>query len=232
MLLGFAGWAGHEALKDSSLLPWHQPAIPVAAIPDGLLRVVTTPEGAEVFKEDGSPVGITPTETIRAKVGSEVRYIIRKKGHRPLEISALVTPESVMEPMIVFGELPNFSPPAAGEKWEDQLGITYLPQGEGHISAGFVRKKTWMDFLESSKRTAQGAEFISVSENGQPAEIVLASAPEIIAFTDWVRTGGIREGFLTQDHDVTAEVERSFEDPKLSERARREKLIPFLILVR
>jgi hypothetical protein len=89
-----------------------------------------------------------------------------------------------------------------------------------------------MDFLESSKRTAQGAEFISVSENGQPAEIVLASAPEIIAFTDWVRAGGIREGFLTQDHEVTAEVERSFEDPKLSERARREKLMPFRILVR
>lgn len=232
LLLGFAGWAGHEALKDSSLLPWREPTKPVAAIPDGLLRVVTTPEGAEVFKEDGTPVGVTPTEAIRAKVGSEVRYIIRKKGHRPLEISAMVTPESVKEPMIIFGELLNFSPPILGEKWEDHLGITYLPQGEAHISAGFVKKKAWLDFLESSKRSPQAVEFISISENGQPAEIVLASPPEIIAFTDWVRAGGIREGFLTQDHEITADVERSFEDPKLSDRARRERLMPFRILVR
>jgi serine/threonine protein kinase/formylglycine-generating enzyme required for sulfatase activity len=232
VLLGFAGWASFEALKDSSLLPWREPAKPVATIPDGLLRVVTTPEGAEVFRDDGTLIGITPTETIRSKVGGEVRYIIRKKGHRSLEISAMVTPESVREPMIVFGELLNFSPPVAGEKWEDHLGITYLPQGEGHISAGFVNKAVWLDFLESSKRSRSGVEFIGVSENGMPAEIALAAPPEIIAFTDWVCAGGIREGFLAQDHEVTAVIERSFQHPKLSERTHRERLLPFRILVR
>lgn len=232
VLLGFAGWASFEALKDSTLLPWRTPAKPIATIPDGLLRVVTTPEGAEVFKDDGTPVGVTPTEIIRAKVGSEVRYIIRKIGYRPLEVVEMVTPESVKNPQIVFRELLNFSPPIAGEKWEDHLGITYLPQGEEHLSAGFASKDVWTAFLESSKRHSRGVEFIRVSENGLPVQVVLASPPEIIAFTDWVRTGGIHEGFLTQDHEVTAEIERSFENPELSERARREKLLPFRILVR
>lgn len=232
VLLSFAGWASFEALKDSTLLPWRTPAKPVATIPDGLLRVVTTPEGAEVFKDDGTPIGVTPTEVIRAKVGSEVRYIIRKKSHRPMEVSEMVTPESVKNPQIVFRELLNFSPPITGEKWEDHLGVTYLPQGDGHLSAGFAGKDVWMDFLESSKRSPSGTEFIRVSENGAPVQVVLASPPEIIAFTDWVRTSGIHEGFLTQDHEVTAEIDRSFEHPELSERARREKLLPFRLLIR
>lgn len=233
VLLGFAGWASIEALKDTTLLPWREnPIIAPATTEYGLLRVAIIPEGAEVFKDDGTPVGITPTETLRLKVGSEVNYIIRKKGYRPLSVTAVVTPESVKDPMIISGELLNFSPPVAGEKWEDHLGITYLPQGDGHISSGFVNKRVWMDFLKSSKRSPRGVEFITVSENGKPSEIVLASQPEIIAFSDWVRAGGIRDGYLTQDHEVAAAVERSFEDPKLSDRARKERLLPFRILVR
>jgi serine/threonine protein kinase len=232
VLLGFAGWASREALKDSELLPWNQPALPPEVVAAGLLRVVTVPEGAEVFKEDGTPVGVTPTKPLRAKVGSEVRYIVRKKDYKPLEITAVVTKDSVKDPMIVFGEMLNFSPPVPGEKWEDQLGITYLPQGDEHVSSGFVGKGIWKEFLASSKRSPRGVEFIGVSENGKPSEIVLASQPEIIAFCDWVRAGGILNGFLTKDHEVTAEVEQSFENPKLSDRARRERLRPFRIVVR
>ncbi len=233
VLLGFAGWASFESLKDSAIFPWQKnPIKPVAPAETGLIRIVTTPEGAEVFKDDGTPVGATPTETLRLKVGSKVNYMIRKKGYRPLTVTAVVTPESVKDPMIIFGELLNFSPPVSGEKWEDHLGITYLPQGAGHISSGFVNKRVWMDFLKSSKRSPEGVEFITVSENGKPSEIVLSSQPEMIAFSDWVRAGGIRDGYLTQDHEVAAAAARSFEDPKLSDRARREQLLPFRILVR
>ena len=233
VLLGFAAWASIEALKDSSLLPWWKnPMKPAEPTEYGLLRVVTTPEGAEVFKDDGTPVGITPTEALRVKVGGDVNFIIRKKGYRPLGVTTVVTPGSVKDPMIIFGELLNFSPPTAGEKWEDHLGITYLPQGDGHVSSGFVNKQVWMDFLKSSKRTPDNVEFLTISENGRPSEIVLASQPEIVAFSDWVRAGGIRDGFLTLDHEVAGVLEHSFDDPKLSDRARRERLLPFRILVR
>ena len=233
VLLGFAGWASTEALKDSNIFPWRmQPAKPATTTEYGLLRVAILPEGAEVFKDDGTPVGITPTETLRIKVGSEVSYIVRKRGYRPMAVTSVITPESVRDPMIISGELLNFSPPAVGEKWEDHLGITYLPRGDGHISSGFASKRVWADFIKSSKRSPQGAEFITVSENGKPSEIVLASQPEMIAFCDWVRAGGIRDGYLTQDHEVTAEADRSFDDPKLSERAKQEQLLPFRILVR
>jgi len=232
MLLGFAGWAGWISLKDSSLMPWNKPLVPKAAVAEGLLRVVTTPEGAEVFDGEGTLVGITPTSTIRAKVGSELTYIARKKGYRPLEFTAIVTEESVKDPMLVFGELQNFSPPVPGEKWEDHLGVTYLPEGDGHVSSGYVGERIWRDFLTSSKRPPNASEFIGVSENGKQERIVLTSEPEIIAFCDWIRAGGIREGFLTTDNEVAALIDRSFDDPKLSERARRERLSPFRTVVR
>ncbi|MBC7979624.1 MAG: SUMF1/EgtB/PvdO family nonheme iron enzyme [Armatimonadetes bacterium] len=232
VLLAFAAWASWEAFKDNARLPWNKPAPPKATVAEGMLRVVTTPEGAEVFTEDGTLVGLTPTATLRAKVGSEVSYVIRKKGYRAFMIARTITEDAVKEPMLIFGELQNFSPPVEGEKWEDHLGLTYLPKDDEHITSGFVKRSVWNDFLSSSKRSEAAVEFITISENGQPSEVVLAPQPEIIAFCDWLRGGGIKNGFLTQDSEVVAAVEQSFDDPALSERARRESLKPFQIIVR
>jgi len=233
MLLGFTGWASWVALEDSKWLPWNQPTPPKAEVAEGLIRVVTTPEGAEVFTNDGTLVGITPTSTgtLRARVGSKVSYVVRKKGYRPLTVIATVSEEAVTEPMLIFGELMNFSPPVPGEKWEDQLGLTYLPVGDKHVSSRFISKKIWQEFLEFSKRPQKTVEYISISEKGKPSEVVLAQQPDIIAFIDWVRGNGIQEGFLTQDNEVTAEVDRSFDSAKLSQRAKRENLRPFRIVV-
>ncbi len=232
VLMGFAGWAGWAAMKDSTLLPWNKPAPPNAKVVEGLIRVVSTPEGAEVYDADGALVGITPTSAIRAKVGSELSFVIRKLGCRPLAISATVTKESISEPMLVFGELQNFTPPVTGEKWEDHLGVTYLPEGDEHVSSGYVGERIWRDFLKSSKRPPNVAEYISITENGRPEKVVLTSEPEVIAFCDWIRTGGIRDGFLTADNEVTSIIDRSFADPKMSDRANRERLRPFRTVVR
>ena len=232
ILFGFAGWASWHALKDNEWMPWGEPVPPKIAIEKGMLRVVTLPEGAEVFNEAGEKVGITPTSILKADVGTELSYTVRKNGYRSIEINTKVTRDSVKDPMFIYGELPNFSPPNQGEKWMDHLGLTYLPEGDEHISSRFVSKRIWQDFLKSSKRSQKSVEFIEVSENGKKSEVVLASQPEIIAFSDWVRAGGIRDGFLTTDNEVLGRIERSFDNPALSERARRENLKPFHIVVR
>lgn len=232
LLLGFAGWASWQGLKDSAWLPWNEQPPPKAIIVEGLLRVVTVPEGAEVFDEEGTLIGITPTATIHAKVGKEVSYEVRKNGYRALKITAIVTEEAIKDPMLLFGELANFSPPVSGEKWEDHLGLTYLPDGDSHISSNYVSRQIWQEFLKSSKRSENSVEYIKVSQNGKPMEVVLAQQPDIIAFLDWVRGGGIRSGFLTPDNEVFPKVDQSFADPGLSERARRESLKPFMIGVR
>ncbi len=233
ILLGFSAWASWEGIKGSDWAPWNQqPEPPKAVAALGMLRVVTTPEGAEVFEEDGTLIGITPTSTLRAPIGSEVSYVVRKNGYRSFTITATVTEEAVKDPMLIFGELLNFSPPLIGEKWEDHLGLKYLPSGEEHITSGFINKRIWQRFLESSKRSEGSIEYFTISENGKPTEVVLAPQPEIIAFTDWLRGGGIRNGFLTPDHEVVGVRDEAFQGSTMSERARREELKPFQIRVR
>ena len=232
VLMGFAAWTSWVALKDSLLLPWNKITPPEPAVAEGLLRVVTTPEGAEVFDGEGTLVGITPTSTIRAKVGSEVSFVVRKNGYRTQAVTATVKKESVTDPMLVYCVLENFSPPVPGEIWEDHLGVTYLPEGDRHVSSGYVGESIWRDFLKSSKRPPNASEYITVTENGKPEKIVLTAEPETIAFCDWIRAGGIRGGFLTADNDVTALIDRSFDDPKMSANARRQRLRPFRTVVR
>ena len=231
MLLGFAGWASWHGLKDSAWLRQNAPP-PQAVIAEGLLRVVSVPDGGEVFDQEGTLVGITPTSTIHVKIGSKVTYEVRKNGYRTMRKTRTITEESVDNPMLMVFELENFTPPVSGEKWEDHHGLTYLPDGDSHLSSNYVSSSIWKEFLKSSKRSEDSVEYLQISQNGSLTEIVLAQQPEIIAFLDWMRGGGIRNGYLTPDNEVFPKVDESFDDPGLSERARTENLKPLRIGVR
>jgi eukaryotic-like serine/threonine-protein kinase len=233
VLLGFATWASWESLKNSTWFPWEQITQNNPKTEEGLIRVVTAPEGAEVFKKDGTLVGITPTSigTLRAEVGSKVTYTIRKNGYRSLTTSATVTPESVNTPMLIFRELQIFSPPVPGEKWEDHLGLTYLPADDKHLSSRYVSSKTWKKFLTATNRAKTASEYLNVSELGKTNEIVLGHAAEITAFIDWHRTNGIQDGFLTEDNEVSAQIDTSFKNTNMSESSLRNNLKPFRIQV-
>jgi hypothetical protein len=99
------------------------------------------------------------------------------------------------------------------------------------VTSRYVPREVWNDFLRSSKRPRNSVEFIQASENGENATVVLAGQPDIIAFMDWVLVNGIQQGFFTQDNQITAEVDQSFANPNLSDRAKRENLKPFRLVV-
>jgi hypothetical protein len=75
-------------------------------------------------------------------------------------------------------------------------------------------------------------EFLKFSQNGQPVDVVLSTAKDANAFCEWFRDSGYKAGYLTDDHEVVPVMERSFENPALSERARTEGLKPFRLMVR
>ncbi len=233
ILFGFAGWTAWGTFKDSELLPWNRVKPPETVIAERLIRIVTIPENAEVFTADGELIGRTPTETgtLRAVVGSQVEYTIRKKGYKNVVVSEAITLGEATDPILIFRELQNFSPPRVGEKWQDHHGLTYLPVDEKHVTSRYVPKNIWNDFIKFSKRPKDSGEFLDISENGEKSVIVLAKQPDIIAFIDWVRVNGTQQGFFSQDNEITAEVDQSFTHPGLSERAKRENLRPFRILV-
>lgn len=233
ILLGFAGWTSWNAFKDSDWLPWKQISPPKPVIAERMIRIVTTPEGAEVFTPDGDWIGSTPTSigTLRARVGSQVEYVIRKNGYKNVVVSETVLPESGSNPLLIYRELQNFSPPKIGEKWQDHHGLTYLPIEDKHVTSRYIPREIWNDFLRFSKRPRNAVEFLQVSENGENSTVVLAQQPDIIAFIDWVRVNGIQQGFFSQDNEITAEVDQSFTHPKLSDRAKKENLRPFRLVV-
>lgn len=232
VLAGFASWAGWETVRDSAWLaalnPPPQPVLPQT----GMLRVVSAPEGAEVRDGQGRWVGTTNTGQIAVTVGDDYFFTLKKSGYRPFTIEGKVPRSVLAEPIVLFASLENYSPPQAGEKWRDHLGNSYQPVGEQHLSSGWVTREVWAQFAESAKIDGEYGEFLQVSQNGEPAEVVLASPAEAAAFCDWFRQGGLKTGFLTEDHEVMAQMETSFANPGLSERARRDGLKPFRVIVR
>ncbi|MCU0750764.1 MAG: SUMF1/EgtB/PvdO family nonheme iron enzyme, partial [Akkermansiaceae bacterium] len=232
LLTGFACWAGWEAVKNTewakslSFVP--QPPPPSV----GLLRVFSTPEGADVYS-GGVIVGTTPTPTMTANVGEEVTFMLRKSGFKPLEVKGTMTLAAVNgEAMTLYGEMQVFSPPQNGDPWVDHLNDLYQPVEDHHVGSGFVTKNSWNRAAAELKLQKEQFEIIRSTNNGQPVDIVLAHPKTTQAYCAWLRTSGIKAGFLTEDHEVTALREVAFSEPAMSERARKEDLRPFRVMIR
>lgn len=228
ILAGFVGWAGWEMVKDSEWVNSLRPPPPgPMAVKMGTVKITSTPENAEVLDASGTPMGLTTPGIITLPVGDEVVLSLQKPGYRLKEIREKVPASAVNEPFVVGGALQVYSPPQTGEKWHDHLGNSYQPVGAEHLSSGFVKREHWAQFAPDA-----GGEFLKVSQNGQPVEVALASPIEAGAYCEWFRQGGLKTGFLTEDHEVVPLLESSFEDPGLSEKARQNGLKPFRVVVR
>lgn len=235
MLFGVSGWIGWELLKESDGLlprPSDPPATPRLA-PTGMLRVFSFPEGADVVDASGSIIGTTPTSTLQARVGEELVFTLRKPGFRPFELRGTLPPESVTEPVTFSGQLQVFCPPMAGQPWSDHLGNQYVPHEQRHQSATYVPLTSWLRFTKGVKTPVSQPEVLAWAEPGQAStEIVLCSPETAQAFCAWLRSSGIKAGFLTDAHEVAPLRDETFTHPALSERARNESLRPFRVSIR
>jgi hypothetical protein len=231
-LISVACWAGWQMVGDKSWLHSWIARINPAAPTVGLLRVFSTPEGADVLDENQVLVGTTPTPTLTARVGQEVCFTLRKTGYHPMEIRGAITHAAAKEPMAFFGQLQVYCPPQPGESWIDTLGNHYQPVDQCHVSLGSITQEMWSRFADSSKLKIPAVETFRLSQNGRTEEVVLTPSTATDAFCTWLRTEDIKAGFLTEDHEVLPLRDSAFNPPALSERARREDLKPFRIQIR
>jgi serine/threonine protein kinase/formylglycine-generating enzyme required for sulfatase activity len=234
VLASFVTFGAWEIFKDSSVITWllDSPVprpVPPPAI--GQVRVWSFPEGADVTTPEGQPLGVTPL-TLQAQVGSELEYIIRKPGFRPLTIRGQVAPSAVNEPLGLGDELEVFSPPEIGSAWEDHLGNGYRALGEDHLAEEFVTEGLWTRFIHVTKRKLDAVEFFPIGPSGRAASVVLTTPAEAEAFCDWLRVGALQSGYLTENHEMLPKFEGGFNDPALSERASKDGLKPFKVWVR
>lgn len=234
ILGGFVAWAGWQAAKESEWLRvLRAPAQPqIAGPPAAILRVVSEPEGADVFDENERFVDRTPTNILNATVGENYYFSVRKLGFSELLLTGKVPLSAATEPLALFGSLVKFSPPLIGEPWTDQLKNVYQPAGSAHRSAELMTKAAWESFLKANPKATDGAEFLKVPQSGIETEVVLASSEQANAFCKWLGISGESTGYLTDSHEVLASRQDSFNHPDLSEAARTQDLKPFHVLVR
>ncbi len=232
MLTGFSCWAGWEVVKETEWAK-HITSGPVPPEPAvGLLRVFSSPEEADVLDENGVLIGTTPTPTMTAKVGNDVSFTLRKKGYLPFKVEGRMTLAGVNEPMVLFGQMQVFCPPEAGETWQDHLGNFYEPESGRHVSVGYVTADLWDQFVKASKAPVGRVEIIKFSRNDEAVDIILCTPQAADTFCGWLRSGAIKAGFLTENHEVTPLRDEKFEDPALSDPGRAEGLRPFRVNIR
>lgn len=234
LLLAFSGWIGWELYKDS---PWLQswfasPPAPAPAPRPGMLRIFSSPEGADVIDENGNVIGITPTAVMSARVGSTLTLQLRKRGYRSLDITEEIPPAAAKEPMVISRHLDVFSPPMIGEIWTDQYGATFLPVEDHHESSSYVVESSWNLFLKSPGAPKNNHEILAATHNGEPARIILCDKNSSSVFCQWFRESCIKAGFLTEDHDVRPIPDSSFNHPSMPQRAKEQSWQPFRIKVR
>ena len=233
VLAGFIGWTSWEMAKDSDWMK-RLSRVPPEPVPVrmGTVKIISTPEGAEVLDAAGERLGFTTPGILTVPVGDEVILAIEKPGYRLMEIRETVPLSAASEPFLVGGGLQIYSPPRPGEPWEDHLGNLYQPSAGEHVSSGFVNKLSWVRYATAAKRPGNVAEFLNFSQNGRPGEVTLVPASETAGYCEWFRQAAIKAGYLTDDHEILPIQESSFENPGLSERSRRDGLKPFRLLIR
>ncbi|MCX6867251.1 MAG: SUMF1/EgtB/PvdO family nonheme iron enzyme [Verrucomicrobia bacterium] len=230
VLTGIVGLAGWEGIKDMSWVKNWSAVMGKPGPTVGMLRVFSTPEGADVLDANGVLVGTTPTPTMTARVGEEVCFTLRKNGYRPLKIRGMMTLVALSEPLAFSGQLEVFCPPNPGDAWVDHLGSSYQAVDDHHVGTGYVTQEVWSQFAKATKLAKQAAETLRIASNEQ--DVVLATADDTNAFCGWLRNGGILAGFLTENHEVLAQRDLTLENPGLSKRARRDDLRPFRVIIR
>ncbi|MBN8457127.1 MAG: SUMF1/EgtB/PvdO family nonheme iron enzyme [Verrucomicrobia bacterium] len=236
VLLGFSGWVGWNAIKDSG---WQFPHPVVETLPDpeppppakGRLLLVTNPGDADVLDEDGQYLGTTPT-TLEGDVGTVLRFTLRKAGYREETLEEKVDEGAVDESKTIYRELQVFRPPEIGDAWLDLFGNSYQPVNEEHIGFSLVEEADWKRFATETKRPADAGEIVETTQNGEPSKVVVCPLAEAEAYCAWFRDRAVKAGYLTEDHEVVPVMETAFDAPGLSERARAGGFKPFRVKVR
>lgn len=227
--LVMVGWI----LRDR--LPWlnepelteTQPPV-VQKVEYGFVKVVSDPEGAEVYDHDGNLIDITPFKKIKMAAGERYWFEFRLDGFRTETEEGVV---EAGETKIVEHVMAIYAPPVAGQEWVDNMGISYQPMDDYHISAGFVRAYQWRRFEQQTKQKTE-AEIIVQSESGVKRRVVLVTPEQAEEYCRWQTEKASEQGYLTDIQYISPLMDVGFSSPNMSARAKKEKLQPFQCLVK
>ncbi len=204
-----------------------------------MVKVISDPEGAEVFNEDGELLDYTPANLPAREVGTELVLYLRAPRCREHRVEIEVVDEG-QQVMVINETLSLFSPPKEGEPWYDALGHIYLPHGESgdqHQSNVHVTEQDWRTFL---KETGSKAPSVAFSYGGR--KVVAVPEGKADEYAKWLMEKCVKEGYfdkyseedLDENRQIIADYDRRFPENKIPAQAKKDGRIwrPFYCIVR
>ncbi len=193
----------------------------------GYIKVVSDPEGAEVYDLEGKFLGITPLQNIELVAGSYYEFEFRMEGFRNERVEGDVIADKTTT---VEKVLSVYAPPIEDEEWIDNFGIKYQPVDNYHISSGYVRNYQWQRFIRESGES-HPHEVIAHSERGTKRSVVLVSGSAAIAYCDWQSQLALDGGYLSEMEYISPKMDSNFKSPKISANAKNKRWYPFRMAV-
>jgi serine/threonine protein kinase len=202
-----------------------------------MVKVLTTPVGAEVYDADYNLLGYTPVTLTGVEIDSLLELNIKSPGYRDESVSEVVK-DNGKQMVPINKTLSLFSPPIAGLLWTDALGNRYFPEGErNHRSSEHVSERHWSEFLKATGKKMKPVVF---KYGGRP--IVAVREEWAAEYTVWLKQKCIEEGYFERDIEDQPELnlemvpiyDLKFDERKLPAAARKNGKAwrPFFCLVR
>lgn len=235
--LMFAAWELAQRGPWAERLGFGPEVQPPAERVPAFLKVTSSPDGADVIdvvdsSGMGELIGRTPTKVLESYVGEEISFRILLDGYRPYEVRRVVPESASGEPLVISADLSVFAPPSPDVPWEDQLGVKYRALGDGHRSVEVIGSDPWADFAVAEPDLAKRSQVLTVDADGMKRDIVVTAPNVAKAYCDWLVELGIKEGYLTEDHEALPKFEEEFSHPRLNGQAKKQKWKPFRVEVR
>jgi len=222
------GWIFREQLSSQENPVVSEDPPVVQKVQYGFVKVISDPEGAEVYDKEGNLIDITPFKKIKMVAGEPYWFEFRLDGYRTESEDGLVEAD---ETKIVEHVMAIYAPPVEGQNWVDNMGIRYLPMEGYHVSSGFVRLSQWRRFEQNTKKKYH-PDIIEHSESGVKHRIVLVTPQQAEQYCSWQTEKAAEEGYLNDIQYISPRVNKGFKPPALSNRAKRLGLLPFQCLVK
>ena len=201
------------------------PATVTKSSPDqyGYIKVVSDPEGAEVYDLDGQFMGITPLKNVELAAGSHYEFEFRMEGYRNehIEGDVIANKTTTVEKVLSI-----YAPPIQDEEWVDNFGIKYQPADNYHISSGYVRKYQWVRFMQEAGQSYP-FQVVNHSERGTKRSVVLVSAEAAVAYCDWQSQTALDGGYLSELEYIFPKMKVGFRNPQISNESKKKQWHPF-----
>lgn len=145
--------------------------------PPGTAKITSSPAGATIFRR-GKEIGRTPL-TLEDLEPGEVRYELKLEGYKSIEVTDVIKPG---EQTFLGRRFLQRAGPQRGVRWENSLGMKFLPAGDILIAVWLTRVRDYETFCQVTGRARQVPDF--PQDDNHP--VVKVSWQDATDFCEWL----------------------------------------------